>query len=138
MNCRGCGILLHISSLPNKYGIGTFGKEAYQFVSFLRESRQKYWQVLPLGQTTFGDSPYQTFSSYALNPYFIDYDILQQKGLLKLSDYKHLKTENSNIDYGTLYNTKYAVLKKAFQKFDVQNEGFQKFIDELRKEVFNG
>ena len=132
MNCRGCGILLHISSLPNKYGIGTFGKEAYQFVSFLKESRQKYWQVLPLGQTTFGDSPYQTFSSYALNPYFIDYDILQQKGLLKLSDYKHLKTEDSNIDYGTLYNTKYAVLKKAFQKFDVQNEGFQKFIDEQK------
>ena len=69
---RGCGLLVHITSLPSKYGIGTFGSEAKKFVRFLNAADQKYWQILPLNPTSFGDSPYQSFSAFALNPYFID------------------------------------------------------------------
>ena len=69
---RKAGVLLHISSLPNKYGIGTLGKEAYEFVDFLEKAGQKYWQVLPITPTNYGDSPYQSSSVYAFNPYFID------------------------------------------------------------------
>ena len=83
---RGSGILLHISSLPGPYGIGTFGKEAYNFIDFLTKAKQKYWQVLPLGPTSYGDSPYQTLSAFAGNPYFIDLDILKEQGLLEEDD----------------------------------------------------
>ena len=75
---RKAGILLHISSLPNKYGIGTLGKSAYQFVDFLANAGQKYWQVLPITPTNYGDSPYQSSSVYAYNPYFIDFDLLNE------------------------------------------------------------
>ena len=74
---RETGILFHISSLPSKYGIGTLGIEAYKFSDFLKESHQQYWQVLPIGPTSYGDSPYQTFSAFAGNPYFIDLDMLK-------------------------------------------------------------
>ena len=73
---KGSGILMHISSLPSRHGIGTFGKEAHAFVKFLAASGQKYWQMLPLNPTSYGDSPYQSFSAFALNPYFIDLDDL--------------------------------------------------------------
>ena len=79
---RRCGILLPISSLPSKYGIGAFSKEAYEFVDFLAASGQKLWQVLPIGPTGYGDSPYQSFSTFAGNPYFIDLDTLVQEKLL--------------------------------------------------------
>ena len=79
---RSSGILMHISSLPSKYGIGTMGREAYKFADFLKESGQKYWQLLPLGPTSYGDSPYQSFSTFAGNPYFIDLDMLAEDGLL--------------------------------------------------------
>ena len=85
---RGSGILMHISSLPGKYGIGTFGKSAYEFCDFLEKAGQKYWQILPLGQTSYGDSPYQSFSAFAGNPYFIDLDILNEKNLLDKDDYE--------------------------------------------------
>ena len=71
-----------ISSLPSKYGIGTFGREAYNFIDFLSESRQSWWQILPLGPTGYGDSPYQSFSSFAGSPYYIDLDMLIEDGLL--------------------------------------------------------
>ena len=74
---RGAGILLPVSSLPSKYGIGTFGKEAYKYVDWLCAAGQSYWQVLPLGPTSYGDSPYQSPSAFAGNPYFIDLDILK-------------------------------------------------------------
>ncbi len=77
------GILLHISSLPSKYGIGSFGKGAYDFVDFLVKSKVDIWQILPLGPTSYGDSPYQATSSYAINPYFIDWDILLEQKLIK-------------------------------------------------------
>jgi 4-alpha-glucanotransferase len=83
---RGAGILLPISSLPSPYGIGTLGKEAYQFVDWLADAKQKYWQVLPVGPTSFGDSPYQSFSAFAGNPYFIDLDLLIEEGLLSKNE----------------------------------------------------
>ena len=83
MKGRAAGILLPISSLPSKYGIGTLGREAYRFVDQLVQAGQKYWQVLPVGPTSFGDSPYQSFSAFAGNPYFIDLDFLIGQGLLE-------------------------------------------------------
>ena len=80
---RRAGILLHLSSLPSPWGIGTMGEQAREFVDFLAEGGQSYWQILPLGQTGYGDSPYQSFSSYAGNPYFVDLDILAKEGLLR-------------------------------------------------------
>ena len=79
---RGAGILLPVFSLPTKYGIGTFGKEAFDFVDFLEETKQSYWQLLPTNPTGYGDSPYQSFSAFALNPYFIDLEKLILEGLL--------------------------------------------------------
>ena len=83
---RSSGILMHISSLPSPYGIGTLGREAYAFVDFLAEAGQRYWQLLPLGPTGVFDSPYQSFSTYAGNPYFIDLDLLRDEGLLEEND----------------------------------------------------
>ena len=85
---RSSGILFPISSLPSPYGIGTFGKAAYEFADFLKAAGQKYWQVLPLGPTSYGDSPYQSFSTNAGNPYFIDLDMLIEDGLLTKEDVK--------------------------------------------------
>ena len=79
---RKCGVLLPIFSLSSEYGIGTFSKEAYEFVDFLKEAGQSYWQILPLGPTSYGDSPYQSFSTFAGNPYFIDITTLIEQGLL--------------------------------------------------------
>ncbi len=117
---RTSGILLPIFSLPNSYGIGTLGKEAYQFVDFLKESHQSYWQVLPIGPTSYGDSPYQSFSVFAGNPYFIDFDLLKEEGLLEYEDYQNLFDESLSIDYGNIYNTRYLVLRKAFSNFDIK------------------
>ena len=86
MITRSSGILMPISSLPSPYGIGTFGKAAYEYADFLAACGLTYWQVLPLGQTSYGDSPYQSFSSFAGNPYFIDFDMLIEEGLLEKSD----------------------------------------------------
>ena len=80
---RGAGILLPISSLPSPYGIGTFGKAAYEFADKLKKAGQTYWQVLPIGPTSYGDSPYQSFSTFAGNPYFIDLEMLIEEGILK-------------------------------------------------------
>ena len=78
---KDLGILMHISSLPSKYGVGTLGKEAYEFVDFLKQNKLNLWQILPLNVTSFGDSPYQSPSNFGLNYYFIDLDILIDKGL---------------------------------------------------------
>ena len=90
---RNAGILMPVSSLPSPYGIGTFGKDAYDFVTFVKECNHKYWQVLPLGPTTYGDSPYQSFSAFAGNPYFVDLDMLIEAGFL-------LKSEVISRDWG--------------------------------------
>ena len=84
MSNRESGVLMHISSLPGNYGIGSFGKSAYDFVDFLVRTKQTYWQILPLGTTSYGDSPYQSFSAFAGNTNFIDFDILIKKTSLQI------------------------------------------------------
>lgn len=125
---RANGILMHISSLPSKYGIGTLGYEAKRFVDFLKKAGQTYWQVLPICPTGFGDSPYQSFSSYAGNPYFIDFDILKDNSLLHSDEYDSIiwSTSYDKIDYETLYFNRYKVLKKAYYRFDHQNNNAYK------------
>lgn len=121
---RASGILLHITSLSGKYGIGDLGKGAYEFVDFLEKAEQKLWQVLPLGVTGYGDSPYQAFSAFAGNPYFIDLDEFLEKGLLENSDLKILEELNAEekVNYGTLYVERYKVLKKAYESFKNSDE----------------
>ena len=97
---RASGILLPISSLPGKYGIGSFSKEAYKFVDFLKNSNQKYWQILPIGPTSYGDSPYQSFSPYAGNPYFIRLEDLLDQGLLTEEECKKVKFAFKSFLYG--------------------------------------
>ena len=112
---RRAGILLHLSSLPSPWGIGTMGEQAREFVDFLAEGGQSYWQILPLGQTGYGDSPYQSFSSYAGNPYFVDLDILAKEGLLRPEEYQGLDwgSDGERVDYGKLYQNRYPVLRLA-------------------------
>ena len=124
MKNRASGILLHITSLPGEYGIGDFGKCAYNFVDFLESSNQKYWQILPMGVTGYGDSPYQSFSAFAGNPYFIDLNALVEDGFLSVDDLKILSEINKvdEIRYDKLYVERYAVLKKAFLSFKEKGE----------------
>lgn len=119
---RGNGILMHITSLPSKHGIGTFGKEARNFVKFLHLAGQKYWQVLPLNPTSYGDSPYQSFSAFALNPYFVDLEILIKKGFLTTKETRVIKggSNPSYVDFGKVYEERFLILRKAFEN------GYQK------------
>ena len=133
---RGAGILLPISSLPSPYGIGTMGRDAYDFVDMLKRAGQKYWQVLPIGPTSFGDSPYQSFSAFAGNPYFIDLDTLIEEGLLKKEEVESYKWADSDdeIDYARIYRQRFEVLRKAFGRAK-ETDGrdyadFMKFLDE--------
>lgn len=116
---RGSGIIMHIASLPGKYGIGTLGKEAYKFADFLKKAGQKYWQILPLGQTSYGDSPYQSFSAFAGNPYFIDFDMLEKDELIKKEDYcdKNFGLNEEYIDYGLIFTEKMKILRIAYSNF---------------------
>ncbi len=122
---RSSGILLPVFSLPSKYGIGTFGKKAYEFVDFLRLAGQKYWQILPLGHTSYGDSPYSPFSVFGGNPYFIDLEILIEEGLLEESFLENIDFGNERIDYKKLFENRYLVLRKAWENarnsFDIDN-----------------
>ncbi len=112
---------MHISSLPNRFGIGTFGKEAYDFADFLAASKQRYWQILPLGPTGYGDSPYQSVSSFALNPYFIDTEQLKVQGLLQPSDYCDIDfgSDPNRVDFFKIYMNKETILRKAFSRKDL-------------------
>lgn len=127
---RRNGMLLPIASLPSPYGIGGFSKEAYEFIDLLEETGQKLWQILPLGPTSYGDSPYQSFSTFAGNPYFIDLDTLAEKGWLtkeacEASDYGD---NESYIDYGRIYNSRFVLLKQAFLNSDIlSDEKFTEF-----------
>ena len=120
-----------IFSLPSPYGIGTFGKAAYDFVDFLKMGGQSYWQILPIGPTSFGDSPYQSFSSFAGNPYFIDLDFLVDDGLLTLNEIKKYDFGDNaqKIDYEKLYNSRYPLLKAAFERFAPDNS-YNSFVAE--------
>ncbi len=124
---REAGILLHLSSLPGKYGVGTLGKCAYDFVDFLKKSGQKIWQILPIGPTSYGDSPYSSTSAFAFNPYFVDLDLLVEDGLLEKEDLPYpFQTNRVNYDY--LYSNKYPILHKAYLKSDIYKNEFEKFI----------
>lgn len=133
---RGSGLLVHISELPSKYGIGTFGLEARRFVKFLSGAKQKYWQILPLNPTSFGDSPYQSFSAFALNPYFIDLTILVKKGYLKKENLKKVRfCKKSNcIDYGRMYLERYPILFEAYKvAYDKEEKQINKFFNKNKK-----
>ena len=116
---RECGILLPISSLPSPYGIGAFSKEAYEFVDRLVEAGQQRWQILPLGPTGYGDSPYQSFSAFAGNPYFIDLETLIEEGLLtkKECDAADFGSSERYIDYEKMYGSRFPLLRKAFERW---------------------
>lgn len=116
---RASGVLMHISSLPSKYGIGTMGEEAYKFVDFLAEAKQTYWQILPICPTSYGDSPYQSFSTHAGNPYFIDLDMLEEDGLLEKSEYSDEEwgEDEEKVDYSAIYESRFKVLRKAYENF---------------------
>ncbi len=124
---RKCGTLLHISSLPGEFGIGTFGTGAYSFVDFLKKSGQNLWQILPLGVTGFGDSPYQSFSSFAGNPYFIDPTAFYKDGLITKDVLNFEKTDEASVDYGRLYVDRYKFLRQALSKFDINNPEYEEF-----------
>ena len=114
---RSSGILFHISSLPSPCGIGTLGKEAYKFVDFLQRAKQSYWQMLPLGPTSYGDSPYQSFSAVAGNPYFIDLETLVENGLLVPQDLDcNWGDDPMRVDYGRIFEHRFNVLKRAFMR----------------------
>ena len=115
MTKRSSGVLMHITSLPGKFGIGTFGKSAYDFVDFLEETNQTYWQILPLTTTSYGDSPYQSFSAVAGNLNLIDFSLLKEDGLLEESDYANVNFgENpEKVDYALLFEERRPILEKA-------------------------
>lgn len=111
------GIIMSVSSLPSKYGIGSLGKSAYDFIDFLDATGQTCWQVLPLNPTSYGDSPYQSPASQAGNPYFIDLDILAQKGLLTKQELHTHRSSSKRVDYGWLFNNRYTILRTAYARF---------------------
>ena len=121
------GIVMPVSSLPSRYGIGSFGKSAYDFIDFLDATGQKCWQVLPLNPTSYGDSPYQSPSSVAGNPYFIDLDILKKKGLLTKEELDAQKFESVKVDYGRLFGMRYAILRTAYSRF-VPDKAYKAFV----------
>lgn len=123
------GIVMPVSSLPSKYGIGSFGKSAYDFIDFLDATKQKCWQVLPLNPTSYGDSPYQSPSSVAGNPYFIDLDILASKGLLLQTELDAQKDDSPKVNYGRLFNVRYFALRMAHSRFKPDGE-YESFVKE--------
>ncbi|MFR8172832.1 MAG: 4-alpha-glucanotransferase [Marvinbryantia sp.] len=130
---RASGILLPVSSLPSPYGIGMFSKSAYDFVDFLVEAGQTYWQILPLGPTSYGDSPYQSFSTFAGNPYFIDLEALIEEGVLTKAECRKADCgqEPRYVDYGQLYDKRLALLRKAYERSEIGKDAdFLKFVDE--------
>ncbi|MCX7715158.1 MAG: 4-alpha-glucanotransferase [Clostridia bacterium] len=128
---RSSGILMHISSLPSKYGIGTLGKQAYEFVDFLKRAKQTYWQVLPINPTSYGDSPYQSPSAFAGNPYFIDLDMLCEDGLLKQSEISnyYFGDDSCGIDYARLFESRYPLLRTAFSRYEKDSQ-YESFVEE--------
>jgi len=125
-----------VSSLPSPYGIGTFGREAYKFIDFLKKAGQTYWQILPLGPTSYGDSPYQSFSTFAGNPYFVDPDLLIKDGLLKKSEVTCYDWGNDqmHVDYEKIYNSRFHMLAKAKARgWERDSEEVAAFIEENRE-----
>lgn len=129
---RGSGILMHITSLPGPYGVGTLGKECYRFADFLYKAGQRYWQVLPLTPTGYGDSPYQSCSAFAGNPYLIDLDMLAEQGLLEKSEITACNWGDNaeKVDFGLLYVNRLGLLRKAYARFRDTDGAFAEFCAE--------
>ena len=128
---REAGILLPIASLPGPYGIGCLSRHARAFIDWLSQAGQSYWQILPLGPTSFGDSPYQSFSTFAGNPYFIDLDELVREGVLTREecDAADFGDDNTDTDYEKLYFQRYPLLRKAYERSDIsRNPDYQRFV----------
>ena len=133
---RQSGVLLAVSSLPSKYGIGCFSEEAYDFVDMLKEAGQAFWQILPLGPTSYGDSPYQSFSTFAGNPYYISLDDLIEEGVLtkEACEKVNFGTNPSYVDYGKMFDGRYELLQTAFENTDLtKDEDYAAF---CKKEAF--
>lgn len=139
LNERASGILLHPTSLPGRYGIGTLGQSAFDFIDFLVDARQTYWQILPLGPTGYADSPYQCFSAHAGNPNLIDMDILRKEGLLEKADLENFPVFSPDkIDYEAIQHARLPLLRKAFTRFQQQADDLQKLAyRNFRKEQSN-
>ncbi len=132
---RTAGILLSVSSLPGRFGIGCFSKSAYDFVDWLKEAGQTYWQILPLGPTSYGDSPYQSFSTFSGNPYFISLDELIEEGVLTEKECKNADfgKKADDIDYEKIYKKRYPLLRKAYERSRVsENPDYVRFVEENR------
>lgn len=125
---KKCGVLLPVFALPSKYGIGTFGKWAYKFIDLLKQTGQSFWQILPLVQTGFCDSPYSTVCDISGNPYFIDPEVLRDEKLLTYREVEKMIDKSEQIDYGNLFNTRFAFLRKAFSRFNLQDVAFKNFL----------
>ncbi len=123
---------MHISSLPGDYGIGKMGKAAYKFADFLNKSGVSVWQILPVSPTSYGDSPYQSFSVHAGNPYFIDFESLDEEGLLERTEYESVDWGNNplRVDYKKIYHNVFPVLRIAYKRFDKENADYRAFLDE--------
>ncbi len=137
---RKGGILLPVSSIPSKYGIGTFSRQAYEFVDFLEKAGQRYWQILPLGPTGYGDSPYQSFSTFAGNPYYIDLEALVKEGWITEEDCNacDFGSDDMYVDYEKIYLSRSKILKKAYKKSKIaKNEKFQEFKKENEHWLFD-
>ena len=130
---RRSGVLLPVTSLPSRFGIGTFSKEAYAFVDFLKEAGQKLWQILPLGPTGYGDSPYQAFSTFAGNPYLIDLEELIENGWLTEEECENTDWGGSKsyVDYEKMYHGRFPMLRKAYHNSHIaENAEFIAFCEE--------
>ena len=135
---RRCGMLLPVASLPSRYGIGAFSKEAYEFIDQLKEAGQQVWQILPLGPTSFGDSPYQAFSAFAGNPYFIDLEALIREGYLTKEECEgaDFGDNPADIDYRKLYENRFPLLKIAYERW--KSVSFAGTPQERRLEAVHG
>lgn len=132
---RGAGVLLPVSSLPSPYGIGSLGAAAYEFINQLEAAGQSYWQVLPLGPTSFGDSPYQSFSAFAGNPYFIDLDFLVDEGLLLPEEINEIDwgAVDCEVDYAGIYENRFSVLRMAYERSEHEKTSeYKKFKEEQK------
>ena len=133
---RNSGVLLSVTSLPSKYGIGCFDKAAYDFVDWLEKSGQKYWQILPLGSTSHAgafDSPYQAYSAFAGNPYFISLDVLVEEGVLTAEECEKAEfgTDPGRVDYDLLFANRIPLLRKAYERSQIHKDvAFQEFCKE--------
>lgn len=133
---RRSGVLMPVSSLPSRFGIGGFSKEAYDFVDFLAASGQSLWQILPLGPTGYGDSPYQSFSTFAGSPYYISLDALIEEGLLTEEECSSVDFGNDTkrVDYEKIYYTRFDLLRKAFERANVNDDvAYNMFVEENKQ-----